>query len=278
MPGGIAQMCVQGTGCGTVEDWMDYATPPITLCLRHDLETRDCWPESYAAWSSDVFPKPERKTADPHQTTAIQDTLDGLRHHDRVQTLMACGTGKSLVAFWVHEEVGSTRTLVLVPSIQLVKQTIKEWIENRQSSFEILPVCSDDTVRDNNPDPAVSRSAELGYPAEVDPAKIRRFLQDTGPRVVFSTYQSSPAVAEALAGTELEFALVVADEAHRCAGRVDRPFFTVLDQNQIRARKRVFMTATPQLYTPRRGESEVPDEIASMDNVDPCMSSTSLDQ
>jgi len=66
-----------------VDDLLDYAAPPITLCLRHDLETRECWPESYATWSSDVFPKPERKTADPHQTTAIQDTLEGLRHHDR---------------------------------------------------------------------------------------------------------------------------------------------------------------------------------------------------
>ena len=250
-----------------VDDWIVNATPPASLCLRHDLDTRDYWPESYGAWSSDVFPKPSPKIADPHQATAVHDTLEGLRHHDRVQTLMACGTGKSLVALWVHEKMGSTRTLVLVPSIQLVKQTIKEWIENRQSSFAVLPVCSDDTVRDTNPDPALSRSVELGYPAEVDPVKIRRFLQDTEPRVVFSTYQSLRAVVEALAGTELAFDLVIADEAHHCAGDVNRLFSTVLHQDQIRARKRVFMTATPRISTVRGRKSEVPDEIVAMDDV-----------
>ena len=61
---------------------------------------------------------------------------------------------------------------------------------------------------------------------------------------------------------------MIADEAHRCAGRVTTDFATVLDGVLIKSRRRLFMTATPRYYTPRvRHEAEQVDvEVASMDD------------
>ena len=86
--------------------------------------------------------------------------------------------------------------------------------------------------------------------------------------MVFSTYQSSPVIAKALQGTGISFDLVIADEAHRCAGLASSQFATVLDESSIPARKRVFMTATPRYFTGRVVKAAREDdlEVASMDN------------
>ena len=85
---------------------------------------------------------------------------------------------------------------------------------------------------------------------------------------MFSTYQSSPVVAQALKGTRLRFDLAIADEAHRCAGPASSEFATVLDQSRIPSRKRVFMTATPRYFTGRvvKAAREEDLEVASMDD------------
>src|SRR5262249_48799106 len=64
------------------------------------------------------------------------------------------------------------------------------------------------------------------------------------------------------------FDLVVADEAHRCAGPQAGEFATVLDDMRIPAGRRLFMTATPRYFTGRlRREAEQADfEVASMDD------------
>ncbi len=68
--------------------------------------------------------------------------------------------------------------------------------------------------------------------------------------MVFSTYQSSPLVAEAQADSSTPaFDLAVADEAHRCAGMVGGDFTTILNSDRIRAKKRLFTTATPRTYS-----------------------------
>jgi predicted helicase len=66
-----------------------------------------------------------------------------------------------------------------------------------------------------------AREAEAAStsPAPSDSDEIASFLRKRGPRVVFSTYQSSPQIADALIGRVPGFDLAIADEAHRCAGR-----------------------------------------------------------
>ena len=107
-------------------------------------------------------------------------------------------------------------------------------------------------------------------PVTTDPHDIAAFLRRrSGPRVVFSTYQSSPQIAAAFAhGRVPAFDLVIADEAHRVAGIESSDFATVLDETAIKARRRLFMTATPRYFTGRvlKAAQEADLEVASMDD------------
>ncbi len=224
------------------------------------------WPSSPQA----LRPAKPRKPARPrkHQTEAIRDVVKGFTASDRGQLIMACGTGKTLAALFITEKLESKRTLVLVPSLSLLKQTLNEWRANCTTEFASMPVCSDDTV--GNDDAAVSHTSDLNVPAETDPEKIAAFLRrKSGPLVVFSTYQSSPQIAEAFRlGRVPGFDFIIADEAHRCAGPVSSDFATVLDPQAIRGTRRLFMTATPRYFTGRviKAAKDADYEIASMDD------------
>jgi len=246
------------------------AEKPVGMLLRHDLARRNgvVWPLSFEAWAAGRVSQPHPKTPRAHQEEALEAALEKLQAHGRGQLILACGTGKTLTALWLHERLASSRTLVLVSSLSLLGQTLQEWVTNAATQFETLPVCSDDTVRRTNDDALMSSTLELGYPSTTDPDAVQTFLSREGARVVFSTYQSSPVIAAALAGTGQPLDLVIADEAHRCAGVVSSDFATVLDQERVPARKRVFMTATPRIYTGRvvKEAREADLEVASMDD------------
>jgi superfamily II DNA or RNA helicase len=203
-----------------------------------------------------------------YQGEATEDVVNGFRQAERGQLIMACGTGKTLIALFITEKLAAERTLVLVPSLSLLAQTLREWTANSLEQFEFLPVCSDETVSD--PDAAVANTSDLGFPVTTDPEEIAEFLRRrSGRRVVFATYQSSPEIAKAFRlGRVPTFDLVIADESHRCAGRVSSDFATILDAEEIKARRRLFMTATPRYFTGRvvREAQEADFEVASMDN------------
>ena len=59
---------------------------------------------------------------------------------------MACGTGKTYVSLWVKERIHAESTLVLVPSLSLLSQILREWTFAAKEPFEVLCVCSDVTV------------------------------------------------------------------------------------------------------------------------------------
>jgi predicted helicase len=112
-------------------------------------------------------------------------------------------------------------------------------------------------------------ASDLQFPVTTDAGEIAAFLKKPGRRVVFSTYQSSPRIVEAQADPAVPaFDVVFADEAHRCAGKVSSDYGTVLDGDQIRASKRLFMTATPRTFTARvRNKADDEGlEVASMDD------------
>lgn len=73
-------------------------------------------------------------------------------------------------------------------------------------------------------------------------------------KVVFSTYHSLPIVEAAQDAGAPAFDVVLCDEAHRTTGIEDNgdktsPFVLVHDTDRIRAKKRLYMTATSRLYT-----------------------------
>jgi superfamily II DNA or RNA helicase len=241
----------------------------VTFVGLSDLRAAD----EYLEWPAsldDLRPSPPPKPSKPHdyQRQAVTDVVKGFRNADRGQLIMACGTGKTLTSLFIKEKLAAERTLVLVPSLSLLKQTMGVWNANRREEFASRPVCSDESVS-RDEDAIVTHASDLGVRATTDPAEIAAFLRKRGPRVVFATYQSSPQIAAAYnLGRVPAFDLVIADEAHRCAGPAKSDFATVLDAAKIKARLRLFMTATPRYFTGRvlRAAAAADYEVASMDD------------
>lgn len=238
----------------------------VTKIMLSDLETSlDLWPGSID--HLDQHPVQPQATPRPHQQSAISDITTGMNVHDRGQLIMACGTGKTLTALWITEQIKSAVTLVLVPSLNLLSQTLSEWSKNTTSNWSYLCVCSDDTVNKSD-DKAISTVDELPFEVTTNPDDIATFLKHSGTRIIFSTYQSSARVAQAQQLTGTMFNLVICDEAHRLTGKTDADYATVLDNSKIVSEKRLFMTATPRTYTPA-AKSKAEDrgvEITSMDD------------
>jgi predicted helicase len=241
---------------------------PVGLILRGDLLNAEIdWPTQIGEPQRPLPPRNPR----PHQAAAIRDVVRGFRNGDRGQLVMACGTGKTLTALWIAEKLQSHRTLVLVPSLSLISQTLSEWGRTSRRPSETLVVCSDETVADRSQDAAITDTSDLGVPVTTDVAAITRFLRQRRrgrSAVVFCTYQSSDRIAAAQQRAVPPFDLVIADEAHRCTGAADSLFTTVLDARKIKARRRLFMTATPRYFTGRvkQRAAELDNELASMDD------------
>ncbi|MFL5241022.1 MAG: DEAD/DEAH box helicase family protein [Gemmataceae bacterium] len=240
---------------------------PVGLVLRGDLLAAELeWPTRIG----NQPPLLPAKKPRPHQSAAIENVLRGFANHKRGQLIMACGTGKTLTALWIAENLDTKRILVLVPSLSLISQTMSEWGRNAAQPFDYLVVCSDETVVNRGQDVAITFTGELGVPVTTDVDTIRRFLRKRRAKsaVVFATYQSTERVAAAQRSSVPAFDLVLADEAHRCTGHAAGLFTTVLDASKIKARRRLFMTATPRYFTGRvkKRAEELEYELASMDD------------
>ena len=218
------------------------------------------------------------------QINAINAVINGFKNSniDRGKLIMACGTGKTFTSLKISEEfVGRGGVvLFLVPSIALLNQTLLSWNADHDLSMNMIyfAVCSDSTVgRNDNEDmsitdlvcPATTRCSELmriwDAISEDDKAKSMT--------VVFSTYQSLSVITEAQKNGFPDFDLAICDEAHRTTGvtlaeEQESSFVQIHDNNYVRARKRLYMTATPRLFkaSQARKAAEVGAELCSMDD------------
>ena len=128
---------------------------------------------------------------------------------------------------------------------------MSSWLSEKERSFRFLAVCSDETVarRRDSAERLNFTTSELHCKVTTRSEEISQFLSADGERkVMFSTYQSSPRIAEAFESHSIEpFDLIIADEAHRCAGKVSTDFTTVLQEDRLPSKRRLFHdTATPK--------------------------------
>lgn len=205
-----------------------------------------------------------------HQRRAVDNVCKKFQSYQRGKLIMACGSGKTLVALWTMERLGSRRTLVLVPTIGLIAQTLKMWSANSRYPVDFLLVCSDKTL-DRDDDSIHYSSRDLPLPSTTDPKGIQGFLRKRRTKrkaVVVATYQSSDKIEEAQGKHTPFFDLIIADEAHRCAGQRESRFSTVLDDKKIKARRRLFMTATPKYFSKRTRDQARGLELISMGEED----------
>jgi len=201
----------------------------------------------------------------PHQLKALNCVVKGFETADRGQLIMACGTGKTLTGLRIDESLGNQLTVLLVPSLTLLSQTLKDWLSDRKINFYWLAVCSDDSVTNDPQDGA--RLIDYDIPATTNTESIKKFLKNEGKKVVFSTYHSSGILKSAIKELNIAVDLVISDEAHRLAGKVGREFTSFLEPD-IEVSKRLFMTATPRIYSKsiKSKSASLDIEILSMDD------------
>ena len=248
----------------TGEEWGENARktiaplkPACTVLRFGDLADQPInWPDLARQRPEDLAFRVEPFHLRPHQQAAFDDVMRGFNEHDRGKLIMACGTGKTFTALRIAEAIASVggRVLYLVPSISLFQQSMREWATQRAIAHRYIGICSDTRAGRNDEDASLQ---ELEIPVTTDPATISRALQSAPPdsmTVVFSTYQSLDLVRQAQDDGAPPFDLILCDEAHRTTG-IERPgdktspFVLVHDAERIRADKRLYMTATPRLYT-----------------------------
>ncbi len=228
-----------------------------TVLRFGDLASRPFdWPDLVRQQPEALSWRAEPYRLRPHQQRAFDDTIARFAEHDRGKLIMACGTGKTFAALRIAEEVAGVggRVLYLVPSISLFQQSMREWAEQREVPHRYVGICSDTRAGRNDEDATLQ---ELEIPVTTDPAAIGAALRNAPPdamTAVFCTYHSLGLVERAQADGAPPFDLVLCDEAHRTTG-VERPgdpaspFVLVHDAERIRAARRLYMTATPRIYT-----------------------------
>jgi len=238
---------------------------PVQTWLLDRMDRADVqWPAEMAV----LDPAPEdRKEPRKHQREVLE-AIERWACTDarRGQVVMACGTGKSLVAVWAADRLTAGRVLVLVPTLALLRQTVTTWSGQAATGRRVLEVASGTADSDSE---SIVRGDELSGCRTTDSSVVRDHLDGADPVLVVCTYDSSTVVAEAMAGPAIApFDLVVADEAHRCAGFEDRTHKIVLDGDAIRAGRRLFFTATPTIFglRARAAASRHNVALASMDD------------
>ena len=221
----------------------------------------------------------------PHQLVAMSKAYEYFvtQGYDRGKLIMACGTGKTYTALKIMEQITPADGFVvfLVPSIALLAQTLNAWMSDKTEDMRAICVCSDAKVTRemHDADDVDASVVDLAVPASTDTQKILRQLKkydkEQNRTIIFSTYQSIDVVKEAIDLYKREVDLIICDEAHRTTGAIlknkDESNFTKVHKNEfIQAKKRLYMTATPRLYSAnvkvKAKENENIDILCSMDD------------
>lgn len=227
------------------------------------------WSKYSPSKAEAVTPLKPRKTPRPHQVEAIEAAIEGFKEQDRGKLIMAPGTGKTYTSLQIAESLakekdGQFRVLYLVPSIQLLSQSLRGWTGDSiyANDMNTIAVCSDRNVtrkESQNVEFDIS-VADIGYPATTNSQKLLEYKNtieekniDNKFLVVFSTYQSVEVISQAQQQGFYEFDLIVADEAHRTTGATKlgengSAFVQVHNNKVIKGNKRLYQTATPRVY------------------------------
>ena len=231
-----------------------------------------------------------RQTRSCMQNEAIAESVRILREHEqsnsgglpvgqaRGKIILPCGTGKTRISLRIVEELTQSGglSIVLSPSIALVAQIRREYLQNANKSIRPLAVCSDETAGydpDNegktstfdNPtlDNSNVSASEIRGKVTTDNREIAKWIRQGQGNdqisVIFGTYQSGHRVAEALRETGITASVLIADEAHRTAGlrRIRnleehiRDFTICHDNDRFPVKYRIYQTATPRVYDTR---------------------------
>ena len=273
----------------TAEQAIESQGIPVSRISLHDLGHSPIAWEHYHP-DHRKLPCRAKKTLYPHQQDAIEAVIKGFKTHKCGKMIMACGTGKTLTSLRLAERIIPAQgwVLFLSPSISLIAQTLREWTAEAEDPIRTFAVCSDPQIGRNKDD---IRLHDLAYPATTHADRLIRAIHadttlgcpdyagrpDYSWNVIFSTYQSIHVIAEAQkaglpdAGLP-DVDLIICDEAHRTTGLTEHGqdlsyFHQVHDNKSIRAHRRLYMTATPRIYT-EASKTKASEENATLYSMD----------
>ena len=267
-----------GTESANVHSNIERHAKPVRIWRVDDFEGSD------VDWDQFRIGRPTQLTLRPpkqlyaHQEQAITDVTARFGDGDRGQMIMACGTGKTFTSLRLAERLvgAGGSVLFMVPSINLLSQSVREWANDAAVPLATFAVCSDIHAGKRTRDEDMSLN-DLAFPASTSPDElVARVAARSGPdamTVVFATYQSLDVLTRAQQQGLAAFDLIVCDEAHRTTGAFrdagDQSAFTrVHDNAYVAGARRLYMTATPRVYgdqtKARAQESDV--VLASMDD------------
>ncbi|GHS34415.1 hypothetical protein VN1156_09680 [Helicobacter pylori] len=233
------------------------------------------------------IPLCDKKKPRSHQIEAINATKEYFSSpkNARGKLIMACGTGKTYTSLKIMEALDPKIMLFLAPSIALLSQTFREYVQEKSEPFYASIVCSDDKVgkgkkNKNDDDTDDINFSELPLKPSTrleDILSVHEKAQKENKRfIIFSTYQSALRIKEAQEAGLGGIDLVICDEAHRTVGamyssneRDDKNAFTLCHSDgNIKATKRLYMTATPKVYSEssKARAKESDNAIYSMDD------------
>ncbi|EAF9132295.1 helicase [Listeria monocytogenes] len=262
----------RGLIVSTMDDWnsnaretIDQNEKGIEIIGLSDLRN------SQIDWSQFNFERPENvvvkkpKKLRDYQQTAKENALAHFKENERGQLIMAPGTGKTFTSLKISEalskdKAGPFKVLYLVPSIQLLTQTLRGWNNDTELTITSMAVTSDRDASRGTDGTEDIKASDIGYPATTSSKKILQNWHDfeslskpTDMLVVFSTYQSIEVIGEAQKEGFPEFDFIISDEAHRTTGAHEAAkeasaFSKVHSNNNVKGLKRMYQTATPKIY------------------------------
>ena len=265
--------------------------PPKLINIANDLLQQSAFTEEecpHCKPSQDGQDSEERRrTKTCMQHEAIKESVRILKEHEqsasgglpkgqaRGKIILPCGTGKTRISLRIIEELTpcGELSIVLCPSIALVAQLRREYLQHAKANMRVLAVCSDQTAgydpkkeasRNTAADPTLDNSnvseSEVKGKVTTDAEEIAQWIMQGQNSeqisVIFGTYQSGHRVAKSLTNAGVTAKVLIADEAHRTAGlrrhkqleeRL-RDFTLCHDNKAFPATYRVYQTATPRVY------------------------------
>ena len=272
-----------------------------------DEECPHCAPNPNGEW--------RRQTKSCMQAESIAESVRVLREHEqwdsgglpvgqaRGKLILPCGTGKTRISLRIIEQLSEAGDLsvVLCPSIALVAQIRREYLQHAEGPIRALAVCSDETAgydpkkessRNTASDPTVDNSnvsaTAVKGKVTTDSMEIAQWMRDglgsDQVNVIFGTYQSGHRIAAALKETGILVKVIIGDEAHRTAGlrrkrnakndalsdeeKRLRDFTLCHDNDAMPATYRVYQTATPRIYDVSKVNRDQPSDwvVRTMDD------------
>lgn len=269
------------------ENALEGLSKPITRIGLSQLEHADIDWQLFDFKSYNKGLKKTRKKLRDYQTKAIENSLVYFKDHSRGKLIMAPGTGKTFTSLKIAEALMKDQdkqifnVLYLVPSIQLLSQTLFSWNSDVSDEIELqsFSVVSDSKASKRKRGTDDLSAKDVGFPATTDFTRLveeYKALKDSDNkqmRVVFSTYQSIDVVGNAQKEGFPEFDLIIADEAHRTTGAKalndDPSVFTKVHYNKnVQGKLRLYQTATPKIYGTEAKKKAEDDSVilASMDD------------